>query len=275
MLGYLAMGMAFLVLRFFYHILPSKKSHDSFIQAVRKDWENLYAYAKQVFLCHRKILKIIVVTVPLYIVIPIMPYRIEITYTIEDFLGTIVFSLLVFVFAPHEDPSRKGFPVEIFGFVYSVIFMFYSFGALVFDVFFFNNFFGQYMWIFGYSITIISYVVCIATISRFMERYLTTVDIVLLGMIMMTTLEFITYYGIGFFSGSDVYNAKDYEGNPFGNITVVINRGIYIASQSQILERAPAEIWGYIILNGTDVLTVTVVLGYIVQKFFVNSSSGL
>ena len=204
-----------------------------------------------------------------------MPYRIEITYTIEDFLGTIVFSLLVFVFAPHEDPSRKGFPVEIFGFVYSVIFMFYSFGALVFDVFFFNNFFGQYMWIFGYSITIISYVVCIATISRFMERYLTTVDIVLLGMIMMTTLEFITYYGIGFFSGSEVYNAKDYEGNPFGNITVVINRGIYIASQSQILERAPAEIWGYIILNGTDVLTVTVVLGYIVQKFFVNSSSGL
>ena len=131
------------------------------------------------------------------------------------------------------------------------------------------------MWIYGYSVTIISYMVCLATLKGFMERKLSNEEIVLLGMTMLTTLEFITYYGIGFFSGSEVYNAKDYEGNPFGNITVVINRGIYIASQSQILERAPAEIWGYIILNGTDVLTVTVVLGYIVQKFFVNSSSGL
>ena len=87
-------------------------------------------------------------------------------------------------------------------------------------------------------------------------------------MIMMTTLEFITYYGIGFFGG-----IKWYQHNPiddrsiFGDITAIINQGIFIASQSQILERTSAEICGYIILNGTDVLTVTVVLGYLVQKF--------
>ena len=27
------------------------------------------------------------------------------------------------------------------------------------------------------------------------------------------------------------------------------------------------EIWGFIILNGTDVLTITAVLGYLMQKF--------
>ena len=55
--------------------------------------------------------------------------------------------------------------------------------------------------------------------------------------------------------------------NIFGDITTIINQGIFIASQSQILERTDSEIWGYIILNGTDVLTITVVLGYLVQKF--------
>ena len=53
----------------------------------------------------------------------------------------------------------------------------------------------------------------------------------------------------------------------FGDITGIINQGIFIASQSQILERTPTEIWGYVILNGTDVLTITAVLGYLVQKF--------
>ncbi len=33
------------------------------------------------------------------------------------------------------------------------------------------------------------------------------------------------------------------------------------------LERSATEIWDYVILNGTDVLTITVVLGYLVQKF--------
>ena len=86
---------------------------------------------------------------------------------------------------------------------------------------------------------------------------------------MMTTLEFITYYGVGFFGGIKWFNPKAFEGilNIFGDITSIINQGIFLASQSEILERSAIEIWGYIILNGTDVLTITVVLGYVVQKF--------
>ena len=61
--------------------------------------------------------------------------------------------------------------------------------------------------------------------------------------------------------------------NIFGDFTTIINQGIFIASQSQILERTPSEIWGYVILNGTDVLTITVVLGYLVQKFMGNENT--
>ena len=60
--------------------------------------------------------------------------------------------------------------------------------------------------------------------------------------------------------------------SPIGDVTTIINQGIYLASQSQILERSPIQIWGYIILNGTDGLTITAVLGYLVQKFFGNLS---
>ena len=52
-------------------------------------------------------------------------------------------------------------------------------------------------------------------------------------------------------------------------LTFIILRFFYHI-QSQILERSAMEIWGYIILNGTDVLTITVVLGYLVQKFIEN-----
>ena len=101
-----------------------------------------------------------------------------------------------------------------------------------------------------------------------MERNLSKEEIILLGMIMLTTLEFITYYGIGFFGGLKWYKHNISEDPTiFGDITSIINQGIFIASQSQILERSAMEVWGYIILNGTDVLTITVVLGYLVQKF--------
>ena len=90
---------------------------------------------------------------------------------------------------------------------------------------------------------------------------------------MLTTLEFITYYGVGFFVGMKDYTPQSYESSIFGDITNIINHGIFIASQSQILERSPMEVWGYIILNGTDVLTMTAVLGYLVQKFIENKNS--
>ena len=116
-------------------------------------------------------------------------------------------------------------------------------------------------------VVLISYVICIATLSNFMERNLSKLEIIFVGMIMMTILEFMTYYGVGFFGGMEFYDPKIFENNIFESIVSVINHGIFIASQSQILERSTKEVCGYIILNGTDVLTVTAVLGYVLQKF--------
>ena len=272
MLGYCLMGLIFLVLRFFYHILPKKRLQNNLVSEVKKDLITLYSYAKQIVISNPKKSKIVFVIMICLIILPITPLQIEIEYIVEDLLSTIMFFALVIVFAPQENPTEKGFPVEIFGFIYSIIFMYYSAGLLVFDTFYVIDSLQEDMWIYGYSITMISYVLCIATLSRFMERVLSKIEIIFLGMIMLTTLEFITYYGIGFFGGIKFYNYDPLEYelnlfNMFGDITAIINQGIFIASQSQILERAPSEIWGYIILNGTDVLTVTVVLGYLVQKF--------
>ena len=272
MLGYCLMGLIFLVLRFFYHILPKKRLQNNLVSEVKKDLITLYSYAKQIVISNPKKSKIVFVIMICLIILPITPLQIEIEYIFEDFLSTIMFFALVIVFAPQENPTEKGFPVEIFGFIYSIIFMYYSAGLLVFDTFYVIDSLQEDMWIYGYSITMISYVLCIATLSRFMERVLSKIEIIFLGMIMLTTLEFITYYGIGFFGGIKFYNYDPLEYelnlfNMFGDITTIINQGIFIASQSQILERSPSEIWGYIILNGTDVLTVTVVLGYLVQKF--------
>ena len=272
MLGYFVMGLIFLILRFFYHILPKKSSQNNLVNAVKDDFVILYAYAKQIVVSNTKKFKFIVVIMVCLIILPLTPLQLEIEFIVEDFLSTIMFFVLVIIFAPQENPSDKGFPVEIFGFIYSIIFMYYSAGVLVFDVFYAIDSLKENMWTYGYSVTVISYVICIATLSRFMERELSKQEIILLGMIMLTTLEFITYYGIGFFGGIKWYNYDPltYEFsilNIFGDITTIINQGIFIASQSQILERAASEIWGYIILNGTDVLTITVVLGYLVQKF--------
>ena len=161
---------------------------------------NLYNYVRQIILSDIKIIKIIALIIIGLVILPMIPLPVAIFDIIEDTLAVIMYFLVIIIFAPRENPSRKEFPVEIFGFTYSVIFMYYSAGVLVIDIFYANDFFKENMWIFGYGVTIISYVICIATLSRFMER-------------------------------------------------------------------SSAEIWGYIILNGTDVLTVTVVLGYLVQKF--------
>lgn len=272
MLGYFVMGLIFLALRFFYHILPKKNLHDNITHAVKNDFVTLYNYTKQIILSNSKIFKIVAVIMIVLVVLPMMPLQIEIEYIFEDFFSAIMFLLLVIVFAPQEKPSCKGFPVEIFGFIYSIIFMYYSAGTFVFDLFYVIDSLKEDIWMYGYSVTVISYVICIATLSRFMERDLSKQEIILLGMIMMTTLEFLTYYGVGFFGGIkwNNYDPQTFElniFNIFGDITTVINQGIFIASQSQILERTPSEIWGYVILNGTDVLTITAVLGYLVQKF--------
>ena len=277
MLGYCLMGLIFLVLRFFYHILPKKRPR-SLIHATRDDLIALYAYAKQIVVSNPKKTKIIAVIIACLIILPMTPLQREIEYVLEDFFSTIMFLALVIIFAPQEKPSEKGFPVEIFGFIYSIIFMYYSAGVLVFDTFYAIDSLKENMWIYGYSVTFISYVLCISTLSRFMERELSKQEIIILGMVMLTTLEFITYYGIGFFGGIKWFNydplAYNFSiSNIFGDFTTIINQGIFIASQSQILERTPSEIWGYVILNGTDVLTITVVLGYLVQKFMGNENT--
>lgn len=265
--GYFVMGIIFLLLRFFYRILPQKKTYENLLQAMINDFVSLFAYMKQIILSHLRTVRAILVMISVLLLLSLLPFKVEILNIICDALSVILYFLLVIVFAPKDDPSRQGFPIEVFGFTYFVILMFYSAGSLVFDIFYTNNFFKEDMWIYGYSITIISYVVCIATLRGFMERKLSNEEIVLLGMIMLTTLEFITYYGIGFFSGMEHYDPASYEENLFGKITNVINQGIYVASQSQILERNDMEVWGNIILNGTDVLTITAVLGYVMQKF--------
>lgn len=267
-LGYLVIALTLFIWHFFRHILPKARSQGNLLQVVKKDFVSLYVYAKQMIFSHSKIIKALLVIMATLLVIPLIPYKVEILYVIYDALETVMYLLLVIVFAPKEEKTQKGFPLEIFGFTYAVILMFYSAGALVFDIFYTNDFLREDMWIYGYIVTIISYVVCIATLRGFMERKLSIEEIVLLGMIMLMTLEFITYYGIGFFSGMEYFNLEEYADYKFfANITVVVNHGIYVASQSQILERNSMEVWGNIILNGTDVLTITAVLGYVMQKF--------
>ena len=270
--GYFMMGLIFLVVRFFYRVLPKKTSQKNLVRAVKDDLTALYAYAKQIAVSNPRKSKTVVVLIVCLIILPMTPLPNEIEYTIEDFLSAIMFLMLVIIFAPREKPLGKGLPVEVFGFIYSIIFMYYSAGCLLFDAFYLADSLKEDMWMYGYGITMISYVICISTLSRFMEHELSKQEIILLGMIMMTTLEFITYYGVGFFSNIIGYNYNPFEfemtlSDIFGDITSIVNQGIFIASQSQILERTPTEIWGYVILNGTDVLTITAVLGYLVQKF--------
>ena len=272
LLGYFVMGLIFPVVRFFYHVLHIKNSYSNLVRAIREDFIILYAYVKQIIVSNPQKFKTVGAIMLCLIILPLLPFQFETESVLEDFLTAIMFFLLLMVFAPQDNPSGEKFPVEVFGFIYSIVFMYYSAGNLVFDIFYALDSLNEGMWVYGYIVTVISYTICIATLSRFMERKLSKEEIILLGMIMMTTLEFITYYGIGFFGGmkwSD-YDPLTYEmslTDIFGDITTIINQGIFIASQSQILERSADEIWGYVILNGTDVLTVTAVLGYLVQKF--------
>lgn len=275
-LGYLLMGLIFLIVRLFYHISAKNRSQDNIVRAIRGDLISLYDYVKQIVVSNPKKSKIVAVIMVCLIILLIMPLRIEIEYATEEtFLSTILFTMFLIFFAPKEDSSNTGFPFEIFGFVYSIIFMFYSASNFVVDIFYANEAFKDSMWIFGYIVTLISYGVYITFISQFIKRDISKQEIILLGLIIMMTLEFIVYYGIGFFGGIKWYSYEiltydTYEFSIleiFGDITAIINQGIVISSQSQLSDISLSDIWGYIILNGADMLTVTVVVGYLVQKF--------
>lgn len=115
------------------------------------------------------------------IILFMMPLQIEIEYTTEEtFLSTIMFIIFLIFFSPKEDSSDNGFPVEIFGFVYSVIFMFYSASYFVIDIFYANEALRDDMWIFGYIVTLISYGICITFISQFIKRDISKQEIIFL-----------------------------------------------------------------------------------------------
>ena len=263
MLGYFVMELIFLVWRLVYHVWAKNK----LIPALRNDLAELYAYDRQIIISNPIKFKIIGVIIVIFIISLLMQPE-EATFGLLDcVLSTIIYFLMVIIYAPREDPTNKEFPVEIFGFIYSIVLMYGCAGEFVVDFFETDNFFNEDIWIYGYSVVLISYIICIATLSNFMERNLSKLEIIFVGMIMMTVLEFMTYYGVGFCGGMEYYDPKIFENSILEGIMTIINQGIFIASQSQILERSTKEICGYIILNGTDVLTVTAVLGYVLQKF--------
>ena len=263
-LGYFVMGLIFLVWRLFYHVWARNK----LIPALKNDLAELYAYDREIIVSNPIKIKIIVAIIAcFFIVLAIMPLEEEIINLLDCVSSTIIYFLMVIIYAPQKNPASKEFPVEIFGFIYSIVLMYGSAGEFVVDFFETDNFFNEDMWIYGYIVILISYVICIATLSNFMDRNLTRLEIIFVGMIMMTVLEFMTYYGIGFCGGMEAYDPQIFEKSILEGIMTIINQGIFIASQSNILERSTKEICGYIILNGTDVLTVTAVLGYVLQKF--------
>ena len=268
-LGYFAMGLIYLVLRLFYHVLSKK----NLISALKNDFAELYTYDREIIMSNPIKIKIIVVIIACVIISTQMPLEIEIISLFDCALSSIVYFFMVIIYAPQKNPSSKEFPIEIFGFIYSIVLMYYSAGEFVIEFFETNNSFNEDMWIYGYSVILVSYVICIATLSNFMERNLSRLEIIFVGMIMMTILEFMTYYGVGFCGGMEYYDPQIFENSILEGIMTIINQGIFIASQSQILERSTKEICGYIILNGTDVLTVTAVLGYVLQRFMENDSA--
>ena len=269
-LGYFILCAIFLISRFFYHLFKKNP-----VNSLKNDFINLINYLKNIFSNNPNKFKIIGSLIFILIIAAILKIKYLIIF--DDFIASTIFFIMMIIFAPQNNSNQNKFPVEIFGFIYSIVLMYCSAGEFIVEICSANNLFNENIWIYGYLIIIISYLICMATVSKFMEHDLSRIEIIFIGMIMMTVLEFLTYYGIGFLCGIKFYKPEDLfnifeKSNILEWISIIINQGIYVASQSQILERSTDEILGYIILNGTDVLTVTAVLGYVLQKFMgVNS----
>ena len=264
-LGYFVLCAIFLISRFFYHLFKKNP-----VNSLKNDFINLINYLKNIFSNNHNKFKIIGGLIFILIIAAILKIKYLIIF--DDFIASTIFFIMMIIFAPQNNSNQNKFPVEIFGFIYSIVLMYCSAGEFVVEICSANNLFNENIWIYGYLIIIISYLICMANVSKFMEHDLSRIEIIFIGMIMMTVLEFLTYYGIGFLCGIKFYKPEDLfnifeKSNILEWISIIINQGIYVASQSQILERSTDEILGYIILNGTDVLTVTAVLGYVLQKF--------
>ena len=170
-LGYVLMGLIFLIVRLFYHVLTKSRSPDNLVRAIRGDFISLYEYAKQIVVSNPKKAKVVAAIMVCLFILFMMPLQTEIEYVIEEeFLSTIMFIMFLTVFTPKEDSSDTGFPVDIFGFIYSIFFMFYSASNFVVDVFYTNEALRDDMWIYGYIVTLISYGICITFLSQFIKR---------------------------------------------------------------------------------------------------------
>ena len=188
------MKFLFLVRRLFCHVWAK----NNLVPAIKNDFAKLYAYDREIILSNPVKIKIIVATIAVFIISLMMPLEIEIMSLLDCILSSIIYFLMLIIYVPQKNPSSEEFPVEIFGFIYSIVFMYCSAGEFVVDFFGTDDYFSEDMWIYGYSVILISYIICIATLSNFMERNLSRPEIIFVGMIMMTVLEFMTYYGVGF-----------------------------------------------------------------------------
>ena len=113
-LGYVLMGLIFLIVRLVYHILTKSLSQENLVRAIRGDCISLYSYAKQIVVSNPKKAKIVAVIMGCLIILLIMPLQMEIEYATEEcLLSTIMFTMFLIAFAPKDDLRRTlDFPLK-------------------------------------------------------------------------------------------------------------------------------------------------------------------
>lgn len=83
-LGYVLMGLIFLIFRLVYHVFTKNLSQDNIVSAIREDCISLYDYAKQIVVSNPKKAKIVAVIMVCLIILLIMPFQMEIEYATEE-----------------------------------------------------------------------------------------------------------------------------------------------------------------------------------------------
>ena len=113
LLGYFFMGLLFLVVRFFYHLLPKKIFNENFIHAVKNDCLNLYIYVKQLILSHSKIFKVIPGIIAGWcILLPLLKIPIDIKDVISDALLAMFFFCWLKFLCRRKILRAKVFPLK-------------------------------------------------------------------------------------------------------------------------------------------------------------------
>lgn len=265
-LGYFIIGLIYSMLRVIYHIICDRQTDVKLKIYIKNELVNFCDFFKQIIISKSLIAKVIAVILFFNTISSLLPFSTEIIDVYDDISSTIMYSLLIVLFVPKYDAECKNFPLVVLGFIYSVMLMYYYSGSAVYDIFYFTGYVVTDIWIYGYCVTIISYIVCIFTLSRFMDRVLPREEYLFLAILMLILLEFITYFGIGVFSEIEQYEAVTANLNIFEGITAIIDRGVFLSAQAQTAGKPTKEIIGYIFLNGSDLITMTIVFGYLIQK---------